>query len=302
MSDKIGAPEQNRQKASSGFAQVLTNLSGPRGFGLSLIVLLAALGWVWLILGAGSISNGKLPVYLGPGMDWLGGGSLGDLLAWCAQRIALPDHSIHGLSAEGFLVAFAMWAAMVAAMMLPTAYPMVVTYSEIADTARRGGKTIVSTSVLLAGYATVWLGFAHIATLAQMMFFEWGMLDHGMTPAVAWLAPVSLIFAGAYQFSQLKQACLTKCRRPFNFFFANWRTTPTGVFYLGLWQGMICLGCCWALMIAMFATGLMNLVWMAILAIIMLLEKLLPKPDVLRIGSGLGFIAWGIWLGFSAIS
>jgi predicted metal-binding membrane protein len=80
--------------------------------------------------------------------------------------------------------------------------------------------------------------------------------------------------AGLYQFSALKQACLTLCQRPFPFFFANWTTEPRGVLRLGLRQGVYCLGCCWALMLLMLAVGAMNVVWMAALGILMTLEKM----------------------------
>ena len=80
--------------------------------------------------------------------------------------------------------------------------------------------------------------------------------------------------AGLYQFSALKQACLTLCQRPFPFFFANWTTERSGVFRLGLRQGMLCLGCCWAMMLVMFAVGAMNVVWMAALGVLMTIEKL----------------------------
>ena len=82
------------------------------------------------------------------------------------------------------------------------------------------------------------------------------------------------IAAGVYQFSALKHACLTQCQQPFPFFFANWATTPRGVFRLGLRQGLFCLGCCWAMMLVMFAVGVMNVVWMAGLGIVMTLEKI----------------------------
>jgi predicted metal-binding membrane protein len=83
-----------------------------------------------------------------------------------------------------------------------------------------------------------------------------------------------LIAAGLYQFSALKHACLTQCRRPFPFFFSNWVTTARGVFRLGLTQGIFCLGCCWAMMLVMFAVGVMNVIWMAGLGIVMTIEKI----------------------------
>src|SRR6185436_5512234 len=80
--------------------------------------------------------------------------------------------------------------------------------------------------------------------------------------------------AGAYQFSSAKLACLTHCQHPFRFFFANWTSSSPAVFRMGVRQGLYCLGCCWAMMLLMFAVGVMNVVWMAILGIVMAIEKL----------------------------
>src|SRR5262245_47094718 len=102
-----------------------------------------------------------------------------------------------------------------------------------------------------------------------------GLLEPGMKSASGLFSGALLATAGAYQFSALKHACLTRCQQPFPFFFANWATTPAGAFRLGLKQGAYCLGCCWAMMLVMFAVGLMNVVWMAGLGIVMATEKML---------------------------
>ena len=90
------------------------------------------------------------------------------------------------------------------------------------------------------------------------------------------IAAAVFVSAGIYQFTPLKQACLTACKRPFTFFFANWTPRPAGVLRLGVRQGLFCLGCCWAAMLVMFAVGVMNVVWMAALGAAMALEKVLP--------------------------
>ena len=95
-----------------------------------------------------------------------------------------------------------------------------------------------------------------------------------MAAAGALFSGALFVGAGLYQFSALKHACLTLCQRPFPFFFANWTTEPRGVFRLGLRQGLYCLGCCWAMMLVMFAVGAMNVVWMAALGIVMTVEKM----------------------------
>jgi predicted metal-binding membrane protein len=158
--------------------------------------------------------------------------------------------------------------------MLPSASPMILTYAEIADTAARKHERIVSPFMLAAGYTLVWLGFAAAATLAQFAFTRAALLDSGMQSASGLFSGAIFIGAGVYQFSELKHACLTQCQHPFPFFFANWATTPRGVFRLGVGQGLYCLGCCWAMMLVTFAVGVMNVIWMAALGVVMTFEKI----------------------------
>jgi hypothetical protein len=181
-------------------------------------------------------------------------------------------------------------------MMLPSAGPMIFTYAEIADTAARKNERIVSRLVLAGGYAAVWLGFTTAAALAQLALTRVAWLDGGMPSASGPFSGALLLAAGLYQFSAFKDACLTQCQRPFPFFFAHWQTTARGVFRLGLQQGLYCLGCCWAMMLLMFATGAMNVLWMAALGMVMTIEKMLPGRrfshviGALTLAAGLGFM------------
>ena len=113
-----------------------------------------------------------------------------------------------------------------------------------------------------------------IATVAQFALTRAALLDAGMASVSGLFSGAIFIAAGLYQFSALKHACLKQCQSPFPFFFANWATTPRGVFRLGVKQGLFCLGCCWAMMVVMFAVGIMNVVWMAALGIVMTMEKI----------------------------
>jgi predicted metal-binding membrane protein len=177
-------------------------------------------------------------------------------------------------SVIGFSLVALMWGAMTLAMMLPSAAPMILTYSEIADTAARKDEPVVSPFVIAAGYAAVWFGFAIIATVAQLSLMRTALIDSDMASASALFSGAIFIAAGVYQFSELKHACLRQCQQPFPFFFANWKTTPRGVFRLGVRQGLYCLGCCWAMMLVMFVVGIMNVVWMATLGMVMTVEKM----------------------------
>jgi predicted metal-binding membrane protein len=207
------------------------------------------------------------------GLGWL---ALGLLFSGMGAFEALcrPLAASAAWSAGGFAIVALMWGAMTLAMMLPSAAPMILTYAEIAETAARKGERIVSPFMLAAGYTLVWLGFAAVATLAQFLFTRAALLDSGMQSASGLFSGAIFIGAGVYQFSALKHACLTQCQRPFPFFFAHWATTPRGVFRLGVRQGLYCLGCCWAMMLVMFAVGVMNVIWMAALGVLMTVEKI----------------------------
>jgi len=206
------------------------------------------------------------------GLGWLAFGLIYagmDTVAILCRPLGAEAWGVSGLA-----IVAAMWGAMTLAMMLPSAAPMILTYAEIADTAARKGERIVSPFTLAAGYSLVWLGFAAVATLAQVGFTRAALIDSGMASASGLFSGAIFIGAGVYQFSALKHACLTHCQNPFPFFFANWATTPRGVFRLGLKQGLYCLGCCWAMMLVMFAVGAMNVIWMAALGMLMTFEKI----------------------------
>ena len=227
----------------------------------------------------------------------LGWAALGLMAADAEIWIALCQPMGAGGGLELALV-FAMWVAMTLAMMLPTAAPMVLTYAEIADTAARKGEPAASPLSLTAGYTAVWLGFAAVATALQFALTQFALLDAGR--ANTWLAGAIFLVAGLYQFSRLKHACLTQCQRPFPFFFANWTAEPRGVFLLGLRQGLACLGCCWAMMLVMFAAGAMNVLWMAALGVLMTIEKMATTArfshavGIAFVAIGLGVVAMGL--------
>jgi len=241
-------------RADHGFAYLPPAAAGlghifarPKWIAAACIVALTALGWVAL------------------GIMTLGESGLADALSQLCRAPA-------GTQASVPLVG-AMWTAMVLAMMLPSAAPMILTYAEIADTAARKGEHVVSPLVLAAGYTFIWLGFSSIATLAQVLLAWVAVLDTDVAAGVLFSGAI-FIAAGVYQFSALKHACLRQCQNPFPFFFANWATSPRGVFRLGVKQGMFCVGCCWAMMLVMLAVGVMNVIWMVGLGIVMAVEKL----------------------------
>jgi predicted metal-binding membrane protein len=156
----------------------------------------------------------------------------------------------------------------------------------------------VSPLILTAGYVAVWLGFALVAASLQFALARAGLLDGGSTGRV--VGGTIFLGAGFYQFSALKEACLTLCQRPFPFFFSNWTTERSGVLRLGLRQGIICLGCCWATMLLMFAVGAMNVLWMAALGVLMTIEKLTTTARFSK-AVGLAFVAAGFGMIVSSV-
>jgi predicted metal-binding membrane protein len=267
----------------------------PKSLAAACVMSLAALGWCYLAL---SIVHMSGPLTgLGPGMGAL------DLVprvfaALCRPTFGLPmPQGAWGFS--GFVVAMLMWSAMIFAMMLPSAGPMILTYAEIAETAARQRQTIVSPLLIAAGYTAVWTGFASAATLAQFVFTWEALINTDMAATSALFSGLIFIVAGLYQFSSLKQACLRQCQSPFTFFLTHWQTGARGVFRLGLQQGLYCLGCCWAMMLVMFSVGVMNVIWMAALGMAMTLEKMVEGRRLATI-MGLALIAVGAGLVLSA--
>lgn len=234
------------------------------------------------------------------GLGWF---YLGLLLAGTAdlsQSLCGPLQ-VSGWSLLGVAVVASMWCAMSLAMMLPSTAPMILTYAEIADTAARKAESIISPLVLTAGYAVIWIGFSVVAALAQIAFTRSALLDAGIASASGLFSGAMFIGAGAYQFSTLKHACLAQCQRPFPFFFTNWATTRAGVFRLGLKQGAYCLGCCWAMMLLVFAVGSMNIIWMAACGIVITIEKMLTgRRFTYAVGAALIVLGIGTVLTASA--
>ena len=184
--------------------------------------------------------------------------------------------------AAGYLRVALMWALMSAGMMAPTALPAFRTYDDIGH----AGETRFAT--LVAGYLAVWLGFSLLAAALQLGLFQAGLISAFGDSLSRPLSALLLLVAGAYQFSPVKEACLSKCRAPLSFFFQHWDEGP---WRMGLRLGAVCLGCCWALMLLAFVGGVMNLAFMGLAMVIMVAEKL---PDLGR------YVTWPLGVGLLA--
>lgn len=199
-------------------------------------------------------------------------------------------------TAVSFALTFAMWWVMMIGMMLPSATPMLLTFATLNRSKRTRGQGFVPTSIFALGYLIVWGGFALAATVAQ------GALDGlaALSPAMATTSPVVggalLILAGVYQITPLKQACLRQCRSPFAFVLNHWRDGRGGALRMGVEHGAWCLGCCWALMALLFVVGVMNLLWVAGIAVFVFAEKLAPGGDWIGRAGGVAMLGLGVWL------
>ncbi|RWI90562.1 DUF2182 domain-containing protein [Mesorhizobium sp.] len=228
----------------------------------------------WWILAAMAIRGAESRV---------AGGAPGDALLKNLPPLPLPDFldrffalCLAPAPLSGSLAASAlvlMWFIMAVATMLPSAAPMIRTYCEIADTARIKGEPVAHPLVLVMGFLATWL--AASVAFAALTLIIYGFVAAGqvLDPVVGVAGAAALAIAGLYQFSGLKQACLKRCRNPFSILFANWSAKPGRVFRLGVEQGIWCLGCCWALMLVMFAVGAMNIFWTALIGLFALIEK-----------------------------
>jgi predicted metal-binding membrane protein len=178
-----------------------------------------------------------------------------------------------GMSAPIFL---AIWVVMMAAMMLPSAAPMILMFDAIQAGRSRQGRSTVPTSIFVGGYLAVWAAFGVVAYAAALLVG--GLSD--ASPDLAMIAPriggAVIVAAGIYQLTPLKQACLSKCRTPTQFVLTSWRDGLLGTFRMGLGHGAYCLGCCWLLFVILFPLGIMNVAAMALVALLVLAEKTLP--------------------------
>ena len=179
-------------------------------------------------------------------------------------------------TATEFGLRLAMWAVMMVAMMVPTAVPMTLMYAAVARKAAAQHTPLAPTFVFVTGYIAMWTVFSVVATVTQYVLDRTALLSPMMVSRSALFGAALLIAAGIYQFTPLKNTCLKNCRAPVHFMSRYWRTGNFGAFRMGLRLGAYCVGCCWILMGLLFVGGVMNLLWIAAIAIFVLLEKTIP--------------------------
>lgn len=237
-----------------------------RALVIAALLGVVALSWAYLLAGAGTMQemDGMLmPMSSGP---------------WTASHAALM---------------LVMWIVMMAAMMLPSAAPTILLYSTIARARRAKGERTSNAGIFTLGYIAVWTAFSLIAVALQFGLERVALLSPMMETTSIALAGSVLVAAGIYQWTPLKRACLRHCRSPMEFVLTHWREGNGGAFRMGLRHGTYCVGCCWMLMLLLFVGGIMNLAWIAGLAIFVLVEKLAPAGNRIGQAAGVLLIAWG---------
>ena len=210
------------------------------------------------------------------------------------MEMALPTFQPWGI--VDFLLVFIMWTVMMFAMMTPSAAPMILTYGKINRQRQAQLNPVLGTAVFFLGYILVWTAFSATATLAQGGIHAATLLSPMMETTSPVLGGIILIAAGVFQFTPLKYACLSHCRTPLGFFMAEWREGKLGTLVMGVRHGAFCVGCCWLIMALLFVAGVMNLLWIAVIAAYVLAEKLLPFGHKLSWIIGALMIGWGAWM------
>jgi predicted metal-binding membrane protein len=193
---------------------------------------------------------------------------------------------------------WAMWAVMMTAMMLPSAAPLLLLYAGSARRRGEGERVAVQVYLLAAGYVTVWALFSVGATALQRLLAQQLILTPMMEPSSRAAGAVVLAMAGLYQLTPMKRMCLRWCRSPLSFVMQRGRTGRAGAFRLGVAHGIHCVGCCWAMMLLLFAGGVMNLLVIVALTVWVLVEKMAPFGELSARVSGallLALAAWLVW-------
>jgi predicted metal-binding membrane protein len=200
------------------------------------------------------------------------------ILSWAqmAGDVPSPGGVLRPCCGARFGMAFWMWVVMMAGMMIPSVAPMVLTHAAITRRRTSQGAPFVSSSLFLAGYLLAWGGFSAVAAFAQWALFHLALLDGHTLSIAPWAGAVVLLAAAVFQLSPAKEACLSQCRAPVGYFVTEWREGHAGAVQMGLRHGLFCIGCCWLLMAVLFAVGIMNLVWGAVITALVIAEKLLP--------------------------
>ncbi|HEV8257986.1 MAG TPA: DUF2182 domain-containing protein [Casimicrobiaceae bacterium] len=249
----------------------VTPFASDRAVAIAALLALCGLAWAYLLYLAWGMAHMEVGVAMA---------IMPRMASWQSVDLALV---------------FAMWAIMMIAMMLPSAAPMMLLFAALSQKLRKP-RPRSEFFAFVGGYVAVWSGFSLLATLMQWSLLEARLVSPMMQASSPSLSGVLLLAAGLYQLTPLKQACLARCRSPLAFLTAEWRKGLRGAFVMGVRHGLFCLGCCWLAMLLLFVLGIMNVVWIVVLAAFILAEKTLPRSRWLSATGALVFVGWGVAL------
>ena len=255
---------------------------------VSALVLLLALAWAYVLWIAADMDMG--------GMDM-------SELRMIPAGIGVMAPALAPWNPFEFFLVFIMWAVMMVGMMTPSATPIILIHARVARQAAAQHKPFAATAWFAGGYLAAWIAFALAATYAQWALERASMLTSTMQSATNILGGVVLVIAGLYQWTPAKDACLVQCQAPLVFIqrHGGFRRDAAGALWLGLRHGAYCVGCCWALMALLFVGGVMNVLWIAGLAIFVLIEKVIPAGRAISRIAGFFLVASGVWLLVTAL-
>ncbi len=239
------------------------------------LLLITALAWVYLLQLAADMDM--------PGMD------AADMAAMMTPRAWVPADF-------GFVLV--MWIVMMVGMMTPSAAPMILLYARVARQAISQGRSFAATGWFTAGYLLAWAGFSLAATVLQWQLERLTLLSPMMTSTSNRFNGMVLIAIGVYQWTPWKYACLAACQAPLSFIqrHGGFRPQASASLWLGLLHGAYCVACCWALMALLFVGGVMNVLWIAAIAVLVLLEKTAPVGRLVPRLIGFACVVAGTWL------
>lgn len=236
-----------------------------------MVVLLA---WAYLVLLTAAMGRGDMSLMGGPSMPMSG------VLAMAPAPWTLAT----------FVLTFLMWWVMMVGMMIPSSLPAILLFRRVQHHYRKDERPGIYVAAFVAGYLIAWGAFSAGATAAQWGFGSAGLMSQLSMSVGSPVAAVLLAAAGLYQLSPLKHACLRHCRAPADFIAAHQRPGLSGALHTGAYHGVYCVGCCWLLMALLFVGGVMNLLWVAGLAVFVLVEKVVPAGHWLARASGVAML------------
>jgi len=278
---------------------------------IAAITTISVLAWAYTLWLAAQMSMMELPA---PAAD--SGGMAGMNMSGTTMSVTsgtMSGMNLGGVSAAAepafrpwiiadFAFMFIMWAVMMVGMMTPSVAPMVLLYATVGRKAAASGRPFAATGWFLAGYLSAWVAFSLVATSAQWILTRLALLTPMMESASGIFGGFVLVAAGLYQWSPLKDTCLKQCQTPLGFLMrrGGFHSEPFGALRLGAEHGLYCIGCCWVLMALLFVGGVMNVLWIAGLAILILVEKVVPTGRLIPRLAGAGMVAAGLFLLFRA--